>query len=64
MLGEPARKALCSSDLSWQGIWQRIGMELKFRKIAVNLYLSLGTVHNHFRRYQLTGDVAGTGCNI
>ena len=38
-------------------------MELKFREIAANLCLSLGTVHNHFKRFQLTGEVAPIVCN-
>ena len=58
MSNEPGRKAPYSSDLRWRVVWQRIGMELAFRKIADNLCLSLGTVHNHFKRFQLTGEVA------
>lgn len=58
MSAEPCRKAPYSSDLRWRVVWQRIGMELSFRKIADNLCLSLGTVHNHFKRFQLTGEVA------
>ena len=63
MSAEPGRKAPYSSDLRWRVVWQRIGMELTFREIANNLSLSLGTVHNHFKRFQLTGEVTPTVCN-
>ena len=58
MSAEPGRKAPYSSDIRWRVVWQRIGMELTFREIAENLCLSLGTVHNHFKRFQMTGEVA------
>ena len=54
---EPGRKAPYSSDIRWRVVWQRIGMELPFRDIARNLCLSLGTVHNHFKRFEATGNV-------
>lgn len=58
MSAEPGRKAPYSNDIRWRVVWQRIGMELKFRDIANNLCISLGTVHNHFKRFQETGDVS------
>ena len=63
MSAEPGRKAPYSRDLRWRVVWQRIGMELSFRKISINLCLSLGTVHNHFKRFQQTGEVAPTVSN-
>ena len=63
MSAEPGRKAPYSSDLRWRVVWQRIGMELTFCEIANNLSLSLGTVHNHFKRFQLTGEVTPMVCN-
>ena len=63
MSAEPGRKAPYSSDLSWHVVWQRIGMELAFREIATNLCPSLGTVYNHFKRFQMTGEVAPTVSN-
>ena len=60
MSAEPGRKAPYSSDITWRVVWQRIGMELTFREIAENLCLSLGTVHNHFKQFQMTGEVAPT----
>lgn len=55
---EPGRKAAYSKDIRWRVVWQRVGMELGFREIACNLSLSLGTVHNHFKRFEKTGDVS------
>ena len=63
MSAEPGRKAPCSSDLRWCIVWQRMGVELTFREITNNLCLSLGTVHNHFKRFQMTGEVAPTVSN-
>lgn len=50
-------KAPYSSNIRWHVVWQRIGMELPFRDIARNLCLSLGTVHNHSKRFGTTGNV-------
>ena len=57
MSAEPGRKAPYSKDIAWRVVWQRIAMELPFRKIAKNLNLSLGTVHNMYKRFEQTGDV-------
>ena len=43
---EPGRKTPYSVDLRWRIVWQRIGMNFEFRKIACNLSVSLGTVYN------------------
>ena len=51
---EPGRKAPYSVD---RIVWQRIGMDFEFRKIAQNLNVSLGTVHNIYKQFSLTGDV-------
>ena len=40
-----------------------IGMELSYREISKNLCLSLGTAHNHFKHFELTGDVAAKSSN-
>ena len=58
MSAEPGRKAAYSNDLHWQIVWQRIGMELTYRRIAKNLSLSLGTVHNVNRNFKETCEVA------
>ena len=58
MSAEPGRKAAYSNDLRWRIVWQRIGMELTYRRIAKNLSLSLGTVHNVYRHFKETGEVA------
>ena len=56
-LAEPFRKAPYSLNLRWRVTWQRIGMELSYRKIATNLNISLGTAHNIFLLFYDTGDV-------
>ena len=58
MSAEPGRKAPYSNDIRWHVVWQRVGMELQFRNIAKNLCLSLGTVHNHVKRLEETGDIS------
>ena len=63
MSAEPGRKAAYSSDLRWRVVWQRIGMELPFREIANNRSLSLGTVHNHFKLFEMTGEVTPKVCS-
>ena len=55
---EPGRKAPYSVDLRWRIVWQRIGMDFEFRKIANNLNVSLDTVHNIYKQFSLTGNVA------
>ena len=57
MSAEPRRKAPYSDDISWRVVWQKIGMGLKFRTIARNLSMSLGTVQNHFKRFEETGSL-------
>lgn len=63
MSAEPGRKAPYSKDLRWRVVWQRIGMELSYREISKNLCLSLGTVHNHFKLFEHTGEVAAKTSN-
>ena len=57
MSAEPGRKAPYSKDIRWRDVWQRLGKELSYREISKNLCLSLSTAHNHFKRFELTGDV-------
>ena len=58
MSAEPGRKAPYSTDLRWRVVWQRIGMDLKYREIARNLNVAVGTVHNIFTRFESTGEVS------
>ena len=51
------RKAPYSPDLRWRMVWQRIGMDLSYRKIASNLNVALGTAHNINHLFRKTGDV-------
>ena len=54
---EPGRRTPYSLDLRWRIIWQRIGMELSYRRTAANLNVALGTVYNINRLFKKTGDV-------
>ena len=54
---EPGRKAAYSCDLRWRIVWQRFGTDLPIRKIASNLNVSVGTVHNVTKTFENTGDV-------
>ena len=51
MSAEPGRKAHYSSDLRWRMVWQRLAMDLPFYKIARNLNVATGTVHNVFKLF-------------
>ena len=57
MSAEPGRKAPYSADIRWRVVWQRIGMDFSFRSIAKHLCISVGTVSNHLKRFEETGDV-------
>ena len=54
---EPGRKAPYAADLRWQIIWQRIGMEPFYQKIASDLNVTLGTVYHINCHFIETGDV-------
>lgn len=55
---EPARTAAYSPDIGWRVVWQRVGMELKFKEIAARLHIGVGTAHRLYSRYVETGDVS------
>ena len=61
MSAEPGRKQAYSSDLRWRIVWQRIGMEFSFRKIAASLNISCSTAQTTFRLFEQTGDVNPRG---
>ena len=63
MSAEPGRKAPYSIDLRHRMIWQIIGMSLTYRKVAQNLNVAVGTVHNVLRRFQATGELEPTKPN-
>lgn len=54
---EPGRRSAYSDDIRWRIIWQKVEMGLTFRRIAANLNVSLGTVHNIWKRFDETGSV-------
>ena len=57
MSAEPGRTRPYSPDLRWRIIWQRMGMDLSFRKIAERLSISPGTAFNVFKRFEQTRSV-------
>ena len=57
MSAEPMRRSPYLKDLRWRIVWQRIALNLRYQKIAENLNISIGTVHNIFKLFQNTGDV-------
>jgi len=57
---EPGRKAPYSRDIRWRVVWQRIGMELPFKKIAMNLNIAASTAYLHYKRFETTGEVRST----
>ena len=57
---EPGRKAPYSIDLHHCMIWQIIGTSLPYRKVAQNLNVAVGTVHNVLCRFQATGELEPT----
>lgn len=56
---EPARKKACSVGLRWRIVYQRIGMEVPFHKIAYNLSIATSTAHI-YKRFETSGDVRAT----
>ena len=54
---EPFRRAPYSCDLRWRVVWQRIAMELPYRKIASNLNIAFGTAVNIYCRFSTTGKI-------
>ena len=54
---EPNRKRPYDSDLRWRVVYQRIAMNLSYRKIACNLNISIATAQRTYARFEQTGDV-------
>lgn len=54
---EPMRRTAYSNDLRWRVVWQRLALDLKYQRIAENLSISVGTVHNVWQLFQDTGEV-------
>ena len=57
MSAEPGRKKAYDIDLRWRVVYQRIGMNLTYEKIATNLNIAVSTAYSIFMRFQLTGEV-------
>ena len=57
MSAEPARKRAYSSDLRWRVVYQRIGMNLSYTKIAKNLNIARSTAQRTYKWFEITGNV-------
>lgn len=57
---EPGWKAPHSCDIRWRVVWQRVGMELPFKTIAMNLNIAASTAYLHCKRFQNTAKVRPT----
>ena len=58
MSSEPNRKAPYSADLRWKVVYQKLARDSSLSTIACNFSISVGTVHNVFKCFTLTGDIA------
>ena len=54
---EPGRKRPYDCDLRWRIVYQRIAMNLTYKKIATNLNISIATSQRIYSRFQQLGDV-------
>ena len=54
---EPARTTAYSPDIGWRVVWQRMGMELSFKAIAIRLQIGVSTAFRLYKKYESTGDV-------
>ena len=54
---EPGRKKAYSPDLRWRVVYQRIGMNLTFKRIGQNLGIATSTAHRVYALFEQTGTV-------
>lgn len=57
MSAEPGQKAPYSHVIRWRIVWQRVGMQLSFHTIATNLSISVDTMYNICKVFEVTGEV-------
>lgn len=57
MSAEPGRKRPYSPDIRWRIIYQRIGMNFSFQKIAKNLNIAVSTAYRTYKTFVSTGSV-------
>ena len=57
MSAEPQRKTAYSDDLRWRIVWLRLTRELAYQDVARSLCVPLGTVHNVWKKFMVTGEV-------
>ena len=49
---EPGRKRAYGADLRWRVVYQRIGMNLGFERIAKNVNIAISTAHRIYSLFQ------------
>ena len=54
---EPGRTRAYGADLRWRVVYQRIGMNLGFERIAKNVNIAISTAHGIYSLFQRTGNV-------
>lgn len=54
---EPCRCSAYSEDLRWRIVYQCLGLDLSYRKVASNLGVDPSTLSRVVKRFQLTGSV-------
>ena len=57
---EPGRKRPYDGDLRWRIVYQRIGMNFTYQRIARNLNISTSTAQKIFKRFETTGSIEPT----
>ena len=57
MSAEPGRKRAYDADLRWRVVYQKIGMNRSYARIASSLNIAVSTAHRIFSRFQATGEV-------
>lgn len=57
MSAEPGRKVAYSKDIGWRVVWKRIGLEMTFKDIGIDLNIAASTAHRIYQRFERTGSV-------
>lgn len=57
---EPGRKRAYDNDLRWRIVYQRIGMDFTYQKIAQNLNISISTCQRIFKRFETSSSIEPT----
>lgn len=55
MSAEPGRKKAYQAALRWRVVYQKVGMNLSFKRIARNLNIAISTAHGIYKLFERTG---------